>query len=338
MTEQNLLILAYEKPISVNKLSEKLGIATAFVEDAVDKLIANEFIKREGSKIFTNFPIIDEEFMDNIHKEQKKYVDATFDVAHVIFMDLINNYKKLNLFSQFNDVQLYLYTIITFHHFIINHLRNILSLPNQDEYPDRPNGGKWLISFGYKSNESKTEIIKAIQRFQDVFITSNSYEVVLIIYDTAFGGSPCGLDKYIDLKAVGELLYFISKEEKYQHLRTYLIPALEEVKYVTEHKDGVLKSNIPIITHEDYEKINQYNIDFVTKYIEVLGDQLLKMIKTNVINYPKQIKQVTYSTQLISMSGLAITHVEKAIEEGIIKIEENVKYPVAILIEKPVET
>ncbi|MBR5219731.1 MAG: sigma-70 family RNA polymerase sigma factor [Clostridia bacterium] len=45
---QNLLIAAYEKPISVTDLAKAVGVAAAYVEPVVDKLVREQLMKRMG--------------------------------------------------------------------------------------------------------------------------------------------------------------------------------------------------------------------------------------------------------------------------------------------------
>lgn len=39
---QNLLILAYEKPLTVSALSKAIGVASAYVEPVINKLVDGE--------------------------------------------------------------------------------------------------------------------------------------------------------------------------------------------------------------------------------------------------------------------------------------------------------
>ena len=47
---QNLLILAYDKPVTVTELAKAIGIAAAYIEPVIDKLVSGELLKRVGTR------------------------------------------------------------------------------------------------------------------------------------------------------------------------------------------------------------------------------------------------------------------------------------------------
>ena len=334
MIEQNALILAYEKPITIKAISEMLGISMVFAEEAVEKLVANELMKGVGSKVYTNFPIIDEEFMLNIQDIQNKYVNSTFDKANVVFKGLIKEYKKMNLFAKYDEVQLYLYSLYSIFYLCTRHFFETLKLLDYPDYPDRPNSGKWLIDFGYKRNRIDKDVLKIPHRLEAKFHTNNSYEVFIEIRDTYLGVSPWHTINGINNQDVGELLYHINKEMKYDHLKTFLLPHLEYLGYIYKCEDGRFKSNIPVIKQVDFDKIKQLNDEYAKKYLELFKDDMLEMILSNTIKYPKHMNIVSYKTQLITMHGIVMTYAEKAAETKIIEMKDITNYPVAIIVEK----
>jgi len=332
--EQNILILAYEEPISIKTISVKLGIPTAFAEDAVDKLLVNGFMQSVGSKVYTNFPIIDEDFVISLFDAQNKFIDDSFDKANVIFIGLINEYRKLNLLTGFNEVQLYLYALYSIFMSLYSYLRDSLNLYKRTDYPDRLNDGKWIISYGYKRNDLNKNMINTIHYFWETFYLSNSSEVHMDIFDSNFGISPLSSNKSIRMQDLGELLYTISKGENYHHLNLKLIPDLMELGFLFKDLDDKLKTNIPVISQVDDEKIKRINNDFTMRYVDQLGSLLMEMLENNTIKYPKHISPVSFKIKLISLDGLSQKYALKANEKGVIKIEENKNYPVAYLIEK----
>lgn len=67
--EQNILILAYENPVSIRGLSDSIGIPCAFVEDIVNRLVAGELMGRtERGLVYTRFCI-------------RKYEDSFGDIS-----------------------------------------------------------------------------------------------------------------------------------------------------------------------------------------------------------------------------------------------------------------
>ncbi|MDE5892667.1 MAG: sigma-70 family RNA polymerase sigma factor, partial [Acetatifactor sp.] len=55
--KMNLMILAYDKPVTLRELSEGIGIAIAYIEPIVEQLVDGELMKRIGDKVYTDFII-----------------------------------------------------------------------------------------------------------------------------------------------------------------------------------------------------------------------------------------------------------------------------------------
>ena len=336
LIDQNVLIMAYEKPISVKAISEQLGIPMVFAEESVDKMVKSELMKSVGSKVFTNFPIIDDNFMLKIKNVQKEYVDDTFDEAKLVFQGFVDECRKQGLLTKYNDYQIYLYTLTTISSGVIYKLIDVLKLLKTTEYPDRPNTGKWIINFGYKRNSIDKEIIKSHHFLHSRFVTNDNYEVLLELRETSLSVSSWCTSNNMNSFDVAELLYYISKDEKYDRLRLYLIPDLIKLGFLYRCDDDNVKSNIPIISHIEHEKITEIINKYVQMYMDVLGDKLLDMVRNNTIKYPRQISPVSFKPQLISVHGITLAYVQKAADAGIIEIEEDTNFPLGLIIEKKV--
>ena len=57
MMKQNILIAAYEKPVTCVDIALALGIPTAYIEKAVNDLVKSELMQQAGNKVFTDFII-----------------------------------------------------------------------------------------------------------------------------------------------------------------------------------------------------------------------------------------------------------------------------------------
>ena len=57
LMKQNILIVAYETPLTVVEIARALGIPTAYVEEAVRSLADAELMARIGNRFFTDFQI-----------------------------------------------------------------------------------------------------------------------------------------------------------------------------------------------------------------------------------------------------------------------------------------
>ena len=58
LMKQNILIIAYEKPVTVVEIARALGIPTPYIENAIDDLVKSQLMCRVGNKVFTDFMIV----------------------------------------------------------------------------------------------------------------------------------------------------------------------------------------------------------------------------------------------------------------------------------------
>ncbi len=84
----NILLSAYEKPLSITELSLELGISTAYLEDEIEILERNELIKRIGDKYQTNIIILRDTF-------EKKVIEFAKPLCKTYSKKIINTFEKI---------------------------------------------------------------------------------------------------------------------------------------------------------------------------------------------------------------------------------------------------
>lgn len=148
--KMNLLILAYEKPVTVAELAGAVGIPTAYAEPIVEDLIKSELMGRTGDKVYTDFIIYTE-------KDRLEYLDAQLKIAEdnyreiwAIIDDGLKELREQDYYkAQRPSAQLKLeshFAIRTAEH-SVNIVRNEAcgGLEPFSEYRQRPDGGKWYV-------------------------------------------------------------------------------------------------------------------------------------------------------------------------------------------------
>ena len=346
--EQNILILAYEKPVTIKEISEKMGISSTYVEEAVEKLLSHDFMVKQKNTYFTNFLMIDDEIIKNKKVVQKAFIDETFFMVKDLFLSLIKEYKKTNILNKYNETQLYLYALLSIFKYTQPYISNTLQLLKPEDYPNRADGGKWIILFGFKTNNIKNDILTPIFLAVVHFLTVKTGRLSMEVWDTPLGQTAMREKNILKLEDIGGLLHDLHNEQQIYPIKMQLLPDLIKHKFITtscesslntqplayqDIETSTLSVNIPIISVSDYETLKQLNKEYSTKYIEIMGERLIEMIKTNAIDYPKRINPVSPSTHLIYLDGMALSYVYKAAEEGIIKIESDKNYPVCMIVE-----
>lgn len=155
---QNILLSAYQEPLTIEQLCMELGTPAAYVEDEVENLVSNQLMKEVSSgKYQTDFVILPwGKSRDNINIARKIY-EACFPGYYEKLTAFLEKHKallsgeKLNTagFSWNRLLWVYLHVITEFavDRFRIEACKFV---PYQD-MPKRPGGGQW-IALGYNDN------------------------------------------------------------------------------------------------------------------------------------------------------------------------------------------
>ena len=334
--DQSILIAAYEKPITLSELSDKMGVPAVFIEEKVDKLVYHELMKKVNTKVFTDFPIIDKKTMQKVHEVQIKYVDEVFDDVKEVFFGLVDEYKKLSIGNSFSDTQMYLLALKVIMLIKKNFLEEVFQFLKVDDYPDRPNGGKWIVRFGYKKTDKEKELIKYLNFFEDMYETNESTELLINVWDSEI--SKCILrDNDVRFEDITELFCKIHKKLPINNNKIVYIPDLIKLGFINRDEHNNLKLNFPYITWDEYQYFNKINREYFSKYYNIVETRLIKMINDNVLEIPKHISPVSSASHLLVIVGIAITFISKTVESGLINIDYYKNYPLAIMTEKLVK-
>jgi len=109
--QQNILILAYKKPLTITEISQGLGISAAYIEPIVEELISYDFMARTGDKVYTTFLIFTQEEKFKAYDHDKaiaeKYAKPMWEVLET-YLEKIRQkdfYKKMNKRQQASLLQ-----------------------------------------------------------------------------------------------------------------------------------------------------------------------------------------------------------------------------------------
>jgi len=88
LSKQNICLACYDKPCSIEELSQLLGLPSAYLEWDVAWLVENSFLKKQRNKYSTMFFIHDGTFdtcMMNYFFKHKRYLDKIVDALTALF-------------------------------------------------------------------------------------------------------------------------------------------------------------------------------------------------------------------------------------------------------------
>lgn len=148
--ESNILILAYENPVSVRGIADTMGMPSAYLEPIIDTLVQGELLgKTTSGLVYTRcFMQRYEDVFGDIPAQEKlaeKYADKVWKIVWKHFGPL----TKRKVFSEMSEKQKA--TLLLF--FMDWMLGEVIQKCRPDmgsempQFPERPNAGKWL-AFG----------------------------------------------------------------------------------------------------------------------------------------------------------------------------------------------
>lgn len=189
---QNLLYLAYEKPVSEEELARAIGIPMAYVEPVILKLVKGELMRRTGGRLYTDFILYTAEDRERYITAQKDFVEEHFNEIwkpYAAFWDRLREkefYRRLGSERQ-SALEWFCFFNIFDHGLYLAFSR---AFETKQVFPDRPDGGKW-IAFGHVLEKDSE---------QDQTIETCEY---------SYGGqNNLWLDNYLGARRVRMSLYY----------------------------------------------------------------------------------------------------------------------------------
>ncbi len=309
--EMNLLILAYEKPVTVPELAKAIGISTTYIEPIVDKLVTGELMKRVSDKVYTDFIIytekdrtannrLEREIADKCYKGVWEIVDSGFyELRQADFYCKLpsSQQEKLESFFAVRTVQA-----------AVNNVRNQVSGTYPFEsYPDRKNGGKWFAmgnrypsSYDWKKEYHKYSISgESVQQLDNYCgakaIASCEYDCDLGKTHSGYGGDG-DLPFRMDGIDVVKMLYALhkGKEDDLPIINTHCFENTEgliRMGFLERDKNDRVINAIPVIGMADRWKLYKLS----EKYDNIISDSFEKefmRLMNDPVKLPEHLRSV----------------------------------------------
>lgn len=267
---QNLLLIAYEKPLSISELSRAIGIPSAYLEPIVKKLVDGELmIQTDGGKLYADFVITRPQDALKSFKPQLDFAHKHFDAIWSIITKMSDEIAKLDCvqgMSEKEKTMLDRYAVLKALQDFIYCATDKVKKP---DYPKRKDGGWWYaqavaIDAGYdltEYQESQNYAIQGGHRTTEAVSIGRTKRIRLHEFDTTLWDSPHRYGGAYELyfKHIIPLLWHIYDGISFENsdipneFISYM-KKLEEVGMIGYSEDKPYV-NIPVITKNDYERI-----------------------------------------------------------------------------------
>lgn len=337
----NLLILAYEKSVTVTELAKAIGIATAYIEPVIDGLVDGELMKRVGDKVYTDFIIyspddrtvsvpLEKQLADKLYRDVWEIMDKGLEELHGCdFYKRQNESKQAKLDS--------FWAVRTLNH-VVNKVRDEFCKDYMrfEEYPDRPNGGKWIaMGSRYPANydydnpsyeRGKYYISGELQTRHLVDCAGiEKLDLVLCEYDSLLGTAQLGMRDVLKRRMtdveVGQMLYAIhsGREEQLPLINAGCFENFDkliELRYLAKEGEKIV-CDVPVITEK--ERYTLYNIskDHHDMIAEKFHDDWVKLM-VNPVKLPPHLKSVPeFQRYMYCCSTVSMRIVKNALDNGL---------------------
>ena len=337
LLEQNILTVAYEKPLTTEEIAHTMGIPTAYVEDSVDKLIDAQLLKRDGKKVATDFVIISLDDRYKAAETSKAFAKDTFDKVHATVTKAVKQYEEIPGFMEFNDVQKYACAVFSMDAGASSDLYDATvgasGWSRFSEIPDRPNFGKWLVG-GFLQGHDSIKVNKNMDlgvsgRLAYDDIRNENLEMAYE-WDTTIGRTHQADFKFAFSFLERALLIDAVKNNTVNGLQAELLPDMMRLGFIKE-ENGVKMPAIPYLSQADKQTFHEIENELGKAFCTACLDDFVKVCKTNKIAYPKCISAVMPIILTLPLTYISMAYVYEAAERGFISIEEGKNYPVMLM-------
>ncbi len=307
---QNLLILAYEKPLAVSELSKAIGIPAAYIEPIVKRLVDGELmVQTESGKVYTDFIITKPQNALEYFKPQLDFAHRHFDTVWGILQRMSEQISKMTFeYKMGNEERTKLdrYAVLKalqdFQHFGTDKIE-------APKFPKRKDGGWWFaqataFDAGYNMkeyNEASEYAIHGGHRTTEAFAAGGTRRIRLYEFDTTLWDSPhrYGFSPELYFKHIIPFLWClyadIPIEEKLgAEIPNELIshmPTLEKLGLIgNTHNKPCVK--IPVLKKTEYEELCTVIKRGTEKIKSAIGAEFTSFITSMKTPIPKHLNSV----------------------------------------------
>ena len=346
MLKQNILIAAYEKPVTCVEIALALGIPTAYIENAVNDLVKSELMQRKGDKVFTDFMIAaPEQILKSLDAQiefSKRHYNTIWGLFSAFLAEIKDNTKNLCLRESEQRKLEYFFVLHLFSNGIYQSVQRIV--PSKEEYHLRPDGGKWIafgnrypLDFDFENYRFAKYCYGGERRsYEENFFSSNSVD--LHIYDAQpdlnkyqHGDTLLGDDVFM------KILYVIYKGIPFNY--TGIDPIyLERIPHFAEcgiirMTEGVPELDIPVISKQKYEELDKLRINKICEFADMFEPLLREIMPEMKIGIPKHLEKRVAEFRKYSCYAFPVAFIKEAMEKGDFHTE-NCTPPMVMVIDE----
>lgn len=328
---ENLLMIAYDKPLTISELSKAIGIPAAYIEPIIDKLVDGELMVRmDSGRVYTDFIIDKPQDVLRHFDKQLAFAQNHFETVWGIVHGMTEQLARAPYMQKLGErekVKLERFAILkVLQDFEYEATGTLDAL----HFPERKDGGRWIargsaIEAGYNPDEYREKsnyIISGGHRWTEAFSNTPSGQnkrLCLHEFDVPLFDSPHRFNGIYDLyfKHIVPLLWSIyngnvADQAEIPNRMIEHIPMFETLGLL-KREDGVSRVAIPVLTATEYGELATLMHETTVQVDRAIGDAFRAFIVTMKTPVPKHLTSVP---KLYQYTGASIFFVMSIVREA----------------------
>lgn len=310
----NLLILAYQKPVTLPELARAIGISTTYIEPIVERLVQGELMKRVLDRVYTDFIIYTEADRTANQELEAELAEAHYKGIWEIVQTGLNELHEQSFYKSLASSQAVkldsFFAVRTIQN-ATNDIRNEAcgDAPKFEDYPDRLNGGKWYAM----GNCYPADYDWSRSTYHEYTISGECENTLgdycglkwlkMCEYDCCLGETHngyCGGGARLKYKMNGtdvmKMLYavHIGDENSLPIINTHCfenIQGFKKLSFLSSDGQGRVICDVPVIKLDDRLKLYELSEKYDNIIFQRYHDELMKLMR-NPVRLPQHIKSV----------------------------------------------
>lgn len=244
----NILLSAYDKPMTISELSIELGVAAVYLEDEIKILASHDIIKKVGNKYQTNIIIFNEAYQHKCLESFKPIYKKYAEIFNNGLEKLMSTLKELDFWGNTYDDNCMKWT---FANIALYHALNNSDKAGQKKFGDYPmlSNGSYGFLFGY-DNDYKNHHFNGIygcceNKEKTAWVSIENYRII----ERCQYWQPVKWGKSISAMTDAVLLKTADENNE------QLIRLIDEG--VISSENGKISPNFPVFKESVFEKITR---------------------------------------------------------------------------------
>ena len=301
---QNLLILAYDKPITISDLSKAIGIPAAYIEPIVKKLVDGELmVQMDSGKVYSDFIISKAQDVLKNFESQINFAHKHFNAIWGILKkmsDSISNMPFVQNMENTQKTKLDRYAVLKA---LQDFGTSTIEMP---KFPKRKDGGWWLaqataFDAGYNMKEyteASEYTIHGGHRTTETLSVGRTQRIRFYEFDTTLWDSPHRYGGAYELyfKHIIPLLWHIYDDIPLEtsnipnEFFSYM-PTLETLGIIGHTQDKPCV-RIPVLKKAEYEELCAVIKSATSEITSAIGEEFTTFITAMKTPLPKHLTSV----------------------------------------------